>query len=200
MLQPDFSVFPVLQTPRLTLRRIVAGDVPAYFALRSDPEVARFTDRPLTKTTDEIIELLQKIDNGLSSNDAISWAITLRDSGAFVGVISFWRMQKEHFRAEIGYSLAKAYWRKGFATESVKAVLGYGFGKMKLHSVEANVNPANQPSIALLEKCGFTREAYFRENYFFNGTFFDSAIYSLLAQDWASSQDHSVFPDSPNFA
>jgi ribosomal-protein-alanine N-acetyltransferase len=51
---------------------------------------------------------------------------------------------------------------------------------MQLHSIEAHINPANAPSAALLEKKGFIREAYFKEDYFFRGQFFDSAVYSLL--------------------
>jgi ribosomal-protein-alanine N-acetyltransferase len=53
---------------------------------------------------------------------------------------------------------------------------------MKLHSVEADVNPANQPSIKLLERNNFVREAYFKENYFYDGKFLDSAIYTLLVR------------------
>jgi ribosomal-protein-alanine N-acetyltransferase len=59
-------------------------------------------------------------------------------------------------------------------------VLKYGFEVLKLHSIEANVNPENIASIKLLEKNNFVREAYFRENYFYNGKFLDSAIYSLV--------------------
>jgi ribosomal-protein-alanine N-acetyltransferase len=51
---------------------------------------------------------------------------------------------------------------------------------MNLHSIEANINPENIASRKLLEKTGFVREAYFKENYFFNGKFIDSEIYSLL--------------------
>jgi ribosomal-protein-alanine N-acetyltransferase len=65
--------------------------------------------------------------------------------------------------------------------EALEIVLDYGFGKIKLHSVEANANPENAASIKLLERNGFIREGYFKENYFFNGKFSDSAIYSLLA-------------------
>ncbi|MFM7401569.1 MAG: GNAT family N-acetyltransferase, partial [Bacteroidota bacterium] len=52
------------------------------------------------------------------------------------------------------------------------------------HSVEANVNPGNKRSILLLERCGFVREAYFRENYYFEGKFLDTAVYSLLSADF----------------
>jgi ribosomal-protein-alanine N-acetyltransferase len=65
-------------------------------------------------------------------------------------------------------------------SEALQAVINYGFTSIKLHSITANVNPNNQPSIRLLEKNGFVREGYYKENYYYNGKFLDSAIYSLL--------------------
>jgi len=62
-------------------------------------------------------------------------------------------------------------------------VLDSGFNTMRLHTVEANVNPNNLTSIKFLEKNNFIREAYFKENYYFNGRFLDSVIYSLLNPD-----------------
>jgi ribosomal-protein-alanine N-acetyltransferase len=54
---------------------------------------------------------------------------------------------------------------------------------MKLHSIEAHVNPNNIASIKLLEKNGFIREAYFKEDYFYDGKFLDTAVYSLLTSE-----------------
>jgi ribosomal-protein-alanine N-acetyltransferase len=51
---------------------------------------------------------------------------------------------------------------------------------MKLHSIQANIDPNNMASAAILKKFNFEREAYFKENFFFNGKFMDSEIYSLL--------------------
>ena len=67
--------------------------------------------------------------------------------------------------------------------ESIKEVIDYGFNVMKLHSIEANVNPDNAASIRLLERNKFKREAYYKENFYFNGKFLDTAIYSLLITD-----------------
>jgi [ribosomal protein S5]-alanine N-acetyltransferase len=89
-------------------------------------------------------------------------------------------MQKEHYRAEIGYALHPEHQGIGLMQEALNAVLDYGFTVMNLHSVEANVNPNNAASINLLQRNGFMREGMFRENYFYNGKFLDSAIYSLL--------------------
>jgi ribosomal-protein-alanine N-acetyltransferase len=64
--------------------------------------------------------------------------------------------------------------------EAVMAVMEYGFQTMRLHSVEANINPANRTSRKLLVKNSFVQEGFFKENYYFNGKFLDSVIYSLL--------------------
>lgn len=75
-------------------------------------------------------------------------------------------MQKAHYRAEIGYALQPAHHGKGLMQEALTAVLDYGFHTLQLHSVEANVNPANAASIKILERNGFVQEGYFREAYF----------------------------------
>jgi ribosomal-protein-alanine N-acetyltransferase len=64
-------------------------------------------------------------------------------------------------------------------TEAVSAAIAYGFNTMKLHTIEAQVNPNNEASIGLLKKCGFVQEAYFRENFYFNGNFLDTPVFTL---------------------
>jgi len=64
--------------------------------------------------------------------------------------------------------------------EAKVIALDYGLNSMRLHSVEANVNPANEASKKLLLKNNFNQEAYFKENYYFNNQFPDTVIYSLL--------------------
>ena len=68
--------------------------------------------------------------------------------------------------------------------EGMIAALKYGFNEMQLHRVEANINPLNIPSQAILEKAGFVKEAHFKENYFYNGYYTDSAIYCLLTKNF----------------
>ena len=141
----------------------------------------RYIDRPLAQTTEDALALIQLITDMLQKNEAITWGIFRKEGSSLLGTIGFWRIQKEHYRAEIGYLLHPTLQGQGLMQEAVKAVLQYGFETMQLHSVEANVNPANAASIKLLERSGFLREAHFKENYFYNGRFLDSLIYSLLA-------------------
>ena len=66
--------------------------------------------------------------------------------------------------------------------EALLAVIDFGFNNMKLHSMEGRINPHNAVSGIVLEKCGFTREAYFKEDYCCQGKFIDTAVYSLLTK------------------
>ena len=111
---------------------------------------------------------------------AIAWGVSFKDNPGLIGTISYHQVYKENYRAEIGYMLDPIHWRKGIINEAIEVILNYGFKVMKLHSIEANVNPANTASSGLLKKHGFIREAYFKENHFYDGRFIDTEIYSLL--------------------
>lgn len=100
-----------------------------------------------------------------------------------IGSGGIWRIQKDHLRGEIGYELSKEFWGNGIMTEALKEIVKFGFEKMNLHSIEANLDPENTGSVRLLEKLGFIREGYFAESYYFNGKFTDTGTYSLLNKD-----------------
>ena len=180
MLNISFNPFPLITTERLVLRRMSEDDAAEMFFLRSDEQVMKYIDRPRAQSVDDGLKFIRMINEALLNNEYINWAITLQGENRLIGNICFWRIEREHFRAEIGYVLHPAHQGKGIMNEAVTAVLDYGFKEMKLHSVEANVNPENGASIKLLERIGFIREGYFKENYFFDGKFLDSAIYSLI--------------------
>ena len=64
--------------------------------------------------------------------------------------------------------------------EAINAVVDYGFSILGLHSMEAQLNPENIASSAVLESTGFIKEGQLKENFYFNGKFGDTAIYSKL--------------------
>src|SRR5690606_30215380 len=168
MLHVDFSPFPILETERLILRRINSDDAKEILEIRSDDRVMKFIGRPKLNTIDEAKDLIEKIELSLLQQEGISWCITKKQNHTLIGTIGFWRLLKEHYRAEIGYLLHPDFHGQGIMHEAFKPVLEYGFNKMHLHSVEANVYPANVSSKKVLEKNGFIKEAYFKENYFFD--------------------------------
>lgn len=180
MLEINFTPFPILETKRLLLRRIDEKDLHDLFQLRSLKEVMRYIDRPLAISITDAEILLEKMNQGLENNEGIAWAITIKDNPQLIGTISYHRIEKENYRAEIGYMLHPDFWKKGIASEAIKQVLDFGFNTMNLHSIEANINPENKASSGVLRKFNFIKEAHYKENYFYDGKFLDTEIYSLL--------------------
>ena len=180
MLNLNFNPFPVIETERLILREVMDEDINEIFVLRSDPRVIKYIDRAPAGSLQEIVDFINMLKDALHNNKGICWAITIKGDPTLIGTVDIWRIIKEHHRAEIGYALHPGHQSKGYASEALNAILEYGFQTIKLHSMEANVNPENVASIKLLERAGFIREAYFKENYFFDGKYLDSAIYSLI--------------------
>ena len=181
MLNTDFTNFPILYTERLILKEITDKDASVLFEMRSNPDIMKYIDRPIPKSIDDIHELIQKMEMMKSKGEGISWGIFKKENPDLkIGNIGLYRIIVEHYRAEVGYMLNTGHHQQGIMFEAIQKVTEYGFKEMNLHSIEANINPENMASRKLLEKVGFVREAYFKENYFFNGRFMDTEIYSLL--------------------
>jgi ribosomal-protein-alanine N-acetyltransferase len=180
MLEIELNPFTNLQTERLLLREVQETDAPEIHFFRSDDRIMQYLDREKLTSEAEALEFIGRYKKAILENEGINWGICLQNSDKLIGTIGLWRFIKANHRAEIGYSLHPDFWNKGLMNEAMQAVLDYGFKTLKLHSVEANINPQNQASRKLLEKHGFVQEAYFREDYYFQGKFLDSVIFSLI--------------------
>ena len=178
-----FTQFPRLESERLLFRKILLSDANELYLIRSNDDVMRFMDTKKMESINEAEKMIASIEESFKNGTGINWGIIEKSSNRFIGYFGFWRIVSEHCRAEIGYALDPNCWGKGYMIETLKTLIKFSFKEMKMHSIEANVNPANGNSIKLLEKIGFKKEAYFRENFLYNNTFYDSIIYSLLEKD-----------------
>lgn len=162
------------------MRRVLKSDVEQILTLRSNPETMKFIPRPVMTTTTEALELIEQFDNLIDTNEAVNWAITLKNDSKLIGIIGFYRLKPANFRGEIGYMLLPEFQGKGIVTEAIEVAITYGFESMKLHSIEAVIDPDNYPSARVLEKNNFVKEAHFKEYEYYNGRFLDTVIYSLI--------------------
>jgi ribosomal-protein-alanine N-acetyltransferase len=176
----NFDPFPVLETPRVILREVMETDVSDLFVLRANPQLMHFIPRPIAQTEQDALDLILKIKDGIRRGESINWAISLREEKKLLGLIGFVRTKSEHYRGEVGYILHGDYQGKGIMHEALSAVVDYGFEQMRLHSIEAIVDPENSASWQLLERNQFVREGHLRESEFYKGRFNDIFIYSRL--------------------
>ena len=153
-----FSPFPALTTARLSLRRLSQADAEGIFALRSDPDVTRYTGIPqytnLAQASDYIARMCRDTEEGKS----VVWSIRLRDTDAFLGSVCLWNIAWDGGSVEIGYDLLPAHQGKGYMREAAAAVLVYGFSGMGLERIFADLRADNEKSVRLLQDSGFLCE------------------------------------------
>jgi RimJ/RimL family protein N-acetyltransferase len=176
----------LITTERLVLRRFRIADAPVLAAYRSDPEVARYQawDVPFGLPRAETA-----VANFIASDpDRAGWfqyAVERVTDRVLIGDVAV-RLHDNLQQAEIGYTVAAAYQRRGYATEAVGAVLDRLFRVQGLHKVTGECDARNVASAALLERLGFTREGHLRQQTWIKGEWTDDLIYGLLADEWIS--------------
>lgn len=166
----------------LKLRWLTADDTAALLEIFSDPEVVRYTSLPVHETEADVQRLLDNIQQGFQDGSLFQWGI--EHGGRIVGTCTLAEIDRAHKRASLGFILGRAFWGRRITSQAVPHVVGFAFLQLRLHRLEADVDPRNTASISVLEKLGFQREGLMRERYFSAGEWQDGIMYGLLADEW----------------
>ncbi len=164
----DFTTFPVLETERLTLRKLNLNDTKAIFGLRTNKEVVEFIDRKTLNNLSETRAFIDRISQLTTNNKGVFWVIESKNNNQVIGTIGLRNFEDEEDYAEIGYELDPSYQQKGFMSEAFEVVLKYGFKQMELKTIEAFTHKNNTASISLLEKQKFVFEPEIKDEGFEN--------------------------------
>lgn len=179
---------PVLESPRIRLRRMERKDAPVLLGYWSDPEVVKHMNMPPFNTEEDVWEMIHLLNGLAESEDALRWGIELKASGVLIGSCGFnvWELAGA-YRGEVGYDLGVRYWRQGYMTESMHLMLSFGYSVMGLNRIEALVAPENNLSRSLLQSLRFQEEGLLREYQKTERGFADLLMYSLLKRDYEST-------------
>ena len=191
MIHINFEPFPNLETPRLLIRRVLHNDISEILALRGNPETMKFIPRPLCKTNDDALELINIFDELITKNQGVNWGLADKTTNKIIGLISFHRIDTENHRAEIGYMIMPEFTRQGLVFEGIQRLLDFGFNEMKFNSIFAIIDPQNTKSALVLQRNGFQKEAHFKQSELRNDKFVDIAYYGLLKNEYAQKKSNS---------
>lgn len=175
-----------LDTPRLILRPFQESDSEAFAAYRSDPQVARYQGWEAPYTLEQAAAFIREMQSIRPATPA-EWyqlAIERKSNPGLIGDCAFHILANEPRQAEIGFSVASAYQRQGYATEAVGCLLDYLFSELNLQRVTAICDAENTASARLLERVGMRREGYFIQNIWFKGAWGSEYAYAMLQQEW----------------
>jgi len=175
------SIFRELNTKDLHLRTPVLTDADSMFAMLSDAETVKYWSNQPAKDSAEALRKLNEDLESAALGNSISWALSLHGEHKMIGKCVLFQFDQSNHRAEIGFILNRAYWRRGLMQQALEVVIKFGFEELKLHRLEADVDPGNTGSLAILEKLGFEREGFFRERWLICGDWKDSVMLGLLS-------------------
>ena len=171
-----------IKTKRLIVRNFEPYDYNDLYEYLSDKETYRFEPgEPIT------VETAKNLCNERSKGCDFL-AVQLKNK--VIGHIFFSQTEpKELMTWEVGFIFSRKYQGNGYATESLKSIIEYGFAKLKIHKITAHCNPKNISSWRLLERVKMKREGKLRQDIFFNRNargeplWLDTYEYGLLKID-----------------
>lgn len=164
-----FRQFPILETERLRLRQSRPGDVGAILAVLSSEAVCRYYDLSPLISLDDAAALIARQAAAFEHQERFRWVLARKEEDVVIGSCGLSRWDEAVGQAEVGYELSPDWQGQGLMGEALTAVLAFGFAKMKLEQIEANVVPENEPSLRLLRRLGFQEVKLRREHGFWKG-------------------------------
>jgi len=166
-----------LKTNRLILRPIRLEDFSAIYNYHQDEEWGQYFN---PRTLDVVENLVCK---WVTSSWDISPRFTITLNSNIIGGTGLY-IDVENNIAEMGYSLAKEYWGKGYITEANSEVIRWGFEDLKLYKIFSTTITENIPSINVMKKLGMSQEALLKGHNLIRGNRKDEVLYSILKDNW----------------
>lgn len=179
---------PELRTERLKLRGFTLQDAPAVTELCSEWDIAATVasiPHPYEQSMAE--EWIGTHQEAFQQGKAVAFAVTTIDEERLVGAIDI-HINATHHLGEVGYWIGKPFWNRGYATEALKAVIGYAFKTLHLNRVQARHMTKNPASGRVMEKAGMQNEGVLRQSLYRWESFEDAAMYSILREGYEARE------------
>jgi [ribosomal protein S5]-alanine N-acetyltransferase len=175
----------IIRTERLVLRDFEITDWPAVHEYTRDAEVARFQEWG-PNSEEETQEFINQVTRSRQEAPRLRYelAITLANSSRLIGGCGIHITNLRNREGDLRCFLNSSYWNYGYAAETTRALIKFGFKMLKLHRLYATCAPANIYSERVLISVGMKKEGYIREHKLVKGLWRDSLLYSILEQEY----------------
>lgn len=149
-----FPIKKVIETNSLYLRELTVADAENFYLLNADEDVIKYTGDKAFDSIKDAKSFLENY-NPYQEYGYGRWAVIAKSNEEFLGWCGL-KYSPEIDEVDVGFRFFKKHWNKGFATESAKACIEYGFENLNLKTIVGRAMEANVASIKVLEKLGMT--------------------------------------------
>jgi ribosomal-protein-alanine N-acetyltransferase len=166
---------------RVFLRRLAGQDQAEFLRLVRD---SRDTHHPWVLPPTGVAGF-QRLVRRAEEQTVVSLLVCERTTEAMLGVFNLSQIFRGNFRsAYLGYYGHVAFAGRGYMREGLDLVVRFAFAKVGLHRIEANIQPDNRKSIALVEKCGFVKEGFSPRYLKVAGRWRDHERWAITLEGW----------------
>lgn len=177
-----FPAIAPVRTARLLIRPIVASDLADLMDVNTDPLTTRYLPYAHWQSPADGEAWLKGMDALAAAGSAQQYVIERSSDGRVVGTMLLFKHDEGSARVELGYVLGRAHWRQGLMREAIRGLCAHAFAA-GVRRIEAEVNPLNEASCALLRRIGFVHEGTLRRRWVTKGTAHDTQVFGLLVDD-----------------
>ncbi len=171
----------IIKGEKVILRPIRLSDAPRFVKWFNDPKFNKFM---LVRKATLREEIKWIKDLAKKKKTDLVFAIET-ESGNHIGSVGLHQINKEYGHATLGIMIGgRRYWNKGYGTDASRAIINYGFKKMKLHRIGLDVYEYNPRAIKVYKRLGFKIEGRKRELTKLNGKYYDAFYMGLLGSEW----------------
>jgi [ribosomal protein S5]-alanine N-acetyltransferase len=178
-----------ITTERLVLEDLTEQDLVNIQRIARDPLVMRYVliwlenDEQIAGFLHHGIEQSREADR----RDYVL-AVRIPDTGDFAGFVMLEIGPEQKTTAEVGCILLPEYWKAGYASEILRALLKFGFHDHSLHRIFGKCDELNSPSARVMEKCGLQYEGTLREHVWLRDHWRSTRYYGILAGEYFSQR------------
>lgn len=181
---------------KVYLKSLGIEDADQIAAKANDYEVAyniaEWGSFPHPYQKSDALTFIENATRALAEGREVHLGIRMAETNELIGVLGLKEISAKNKKAEVGFWIGKSYWHKGYSTQAVSMIVEYGFEKLKLNKITANVFAFNEASVRLLQKLGFVREGLLRDNILQKDDFVDSMLFGILKKEYKSNVSINV--------
>lgn len=176
-----------VETSRLYLRKFTQQDLDTFIAYRNDAQVAKYQSWTLPFTETDAFSFFNKYTNfelGVKGR----WhqiALEKKENSEHIGDCGI-NTSPDGKQAEFGITIAREHQHQGYAFEALTGLFNHLFTKLHYHRIVSLVDAKNEHSLALMNKLGMRKEAYFKESYYTSKHWSDEVQFAILDREFCS--------------
>ena len=180
------SVFDLrIETERLILRKLRRSDAEDMYEYTSDPEVTKYLSWETHADIQQTEKYIESVIAQYKNDHSYSWAIELKESKKFIGIVRIFDVSMSNKRGELSYIMNPGFQGRGLMSEAIQAIVELCFKELGLNRLQARCTEENISSEKVMQKIGMSYEGILYEYWINKGVPANAMLYAMIRKNFS---------------